>query len=47
MNADENGNPKIFKRSDGSSGSSFEVRADSVEFLSSKGEPAANDEVPF
>ena len=52
LSADENGNPKIFKRSDGSSGSSFEVRADSVQFLSSKGEtvpsePAFSDDIPF
>ena len=33
--ADENGGPRIFKKQDGSSGSSFEVTANTVRFLSS------------
>ena len=32
--ADETGNPRIYKRSDGSSGASFEVSASTVRFLS-------------
>ena len=53
LSSDEYGNPKVFKRNDGSSASSFEVRADSVQFLSGKGdtetaEPAfADDGIPF
>jgi len=52
LSADENGNPKVFKRNDGSSGSSFEVRADTVQFLSCKGEtdpgePTFADNIPF
>lgn len=34
--ADETGNPRIYKRSDGSSGASFEVSASTVRFLSSR-----------
>ena len=35
---DEKGNPRTFKRQDGTSGSSFDVIASTVRFLSSKGE---------
>ena len=34
----DSGNPRVFKRTDGSSASSFEVNASTVRFLSSKGE---------
>ena len=43
----ESGGPKVYERKDGTWGASYEVTADTVRFLSSKGEPAANDEVPF
>jgi len=42
MNADDKGGPRIFTRTDGSAGSSFEVTADTIKFLSSK--PADNGE---
>lgn len=39
MNADpKTGNPRVFQRQDGSSGSLFEVTAQTVKFLSSRGE---------
>jgi len=45
------GNPRIFKRQDGTEGASYEVNAREVKFLSSKsGEQAAQDDgdsVPF
>ena len=40
INADEDGNPKIFTRNDGSSGASYEVMAKNVRFLSTKSEEA-------
>ena len=43
---DESGNPRIFKRTDGSSGASFEVNASTVRFLSSKDEQE-EDELPL
>ncbi len=40
--ADEkNGGPRVYERKDGTFGASFEVRATTVRFLSSKGEGAA------
>jgi len=36
----ETGSPRLFKRTDGSTGSSFEVVASNVRFLSGKGESA-------
>ena len=46
MNADSNGNPRTFQRSDGTTGASFEVTANTVRFLSSKGEgPGSGEEV--
>jgi single-strand DNA-binding protein len=42
----ENGGPRIFTRQDGTSGASFEINAQTVRFLSSRGEggePAAED----
>jgi single-strand DNA-binding protein len=36
MNPDESGNPRVFQRSDGSYGASYEVTADTVKFLGSR-----------
>lgn len=36
LTADDNGNPKIWTRQDGTSGASFEVTAESVKFLDGK-----------
>lgn len=52
LNADENGNPRIWKKQDGESGANFEVTAHTVEFLSSRqsGETesqAAETDAPF
>ena len=38
MNADPKGNPRMYQRSDGTQGASFEVTALTVKFLSSRGE---------
>ena len=38
MNADPNGNPRIWTRQDGTPGASFDVTAFTVKFLSSRGE---------
>lgn len=50
----KNGNPKVFQRKDGSWGSSYEVYADTVRFLSSRSEdstaepaPSEDDDIPF
>lgn len=48
--ADETGSPRTYKKQDGSTGASFEVTADRIVFLSSKGETAdvpAGEEIPF
>ena len=49
LNPDENGNPRTFQRSDGTSGSTYEVVAEKVVFMDSYG--ASNDdsdeEIPF
>lgn len=34
LNADKNGNPKVFTKTDGSAGSNFELTAQNVKFLS-------------
>jgi len=44
LKADANGNPTVFKRSDGSYGSSFEVIAENVRFLSQKADIISNDQ---
>jgi single-strand DNA-binding protein len=44
MNADSNGNPRTFQRNDGTTGASFEVTANTVRFLSSRGETASSSE---
>ena len=41
------GGPKVFQRKDGTWGSSFEVTADAVKFLSGKADEPANEDVPF
>ncbi len=43
------GSPKVFQKKDGSWGSSYEVTADTVRFLSSRGESEqlTDEEVPF
>jgi single-strand DNA-binding protein len=38
MNADSNGNPRIWTKQDGSAGASFEVTALTVKFLSGRGD---------
>ena len=55
----ETGGPRMFTRNDGSAGSSYEVRADRVQFLGGRGdvqntddenfgeEPVEQDEIPF
>lgn len=40
------GNPKIFQKSDGSQGASYELRANEVEFLSPKGEGGQAQSAP-
>lgn len=52
LNPDKNtGAPKVFQKKDGSWGSSYEVTADTVRFLSSRGESEqvdeAADDIPF
>lgn len=56
LNADENGNPRIYNRQDGTPASSFEMTAEQVEFLGGRGSdngeeaPAAesmSEEIPF
>jgi len=43
------GGPRLFKRSDGSSGAAFEVNASNVRFLSGKGDNSSpvDDELPL
>jgi len=38
LQGDESGNPRTFQRKDGSWGASFEVRADTVRFVGSRGD---------
>jgi single-strand DNA-binding protein len=55
--ADENGNPRLWDRQDGTKGASFEVNAQTVRFLGSNGSAAqtvdtpdieeGEDEIPF
>jgi single-strand DNA-binding protein len=51
LNGDENGNPKIFKKQDGSASASFEMTANTVQFLSrvegQEAAPAQESEFPF
>ncbi|MBT3390264.1 MAG: single-stranded DNA-binding protein [Chloroflexi bacterium] len=55
----QTGAPRVFQRSDGSYGASFEITAQSVQFMSTRGEdetfqssgvsaaPEADDDIPF
>ncbi len=47
LRPDESGNPTVFQRKDGSWGSSYEVTADAVKFLSGKADELADVDVPF
>ena len=47
LKPDAGGNPRTYERKDGGWAASYEVTADTVRFLTGKGEPAANDDVPF
>ena len=50
LNPDKNtGSPKVFQKKDGSWGSNYEVTADTVRFLSGRGESEqlTDEEVPF
>jgi len=49
LRPDSNGNPTVFQRKDGSWGASYEVVAESVRFLTAKGEQveSADLDVPF
>lgn len=59
LQPDENGNPRIFQRNDGTAGASYEVRASSVQFLGKNGNGSGaaaptqeaqkeeEDEIPF
>lgn len=58
LNADESGNPRVFERSDGTSGASYEVTANTIKFLGSAGNGGGEeaheesgvpneDEIPF
>lgn len=40
--ADENGNPRIWNRQDGTPGASFEVNAQTVQFLGTRGDSPAD-----
>jgi len=44
MTADGNGNPRTYQRNDGTTSASFEVNANTVRFLSSKGEGSPSSE---
>jgi single-strand DNA-binding protein len=43
LNADKNGGPRVWTRQDGTPGASFEVTAQTVRFLSSRGEGGGGD----
>ena len=44
LKPDENGNPRIFNRKDGSPGSSYELTASTVKFLGGKGDAPSHNE---
>jgi single-strand DNA-binding protein len=44
MTADANGNPRTYQRNDGTTSASFEVNANTVRFLSSRGEGSSSGE---
>lgn len=43
LNPDENGSPRIWQKSDGTPGASFEITAEIVRFLSGRSESAAEE----
>ena len=49
LRPDENGNPNVYQRKDGTWASSYEITAESVRFLTAKGEApvVGYDSVPF
>jgi single-strand DNA-binding protein len=57
INADDSGNPRTWSRQDGSTSASYEITAQTVRFLSSRGDggesssyselPIDEDEIPF
>lgn len=50
LRPDENGNPRVYQRKDGEWAASYEVTAESVRFLTPKGEEnsaAVDEEYPF
>lgn len=50
LRPDESGNPTVYQRKDGSWGASYEVTAETVRFLTPKGEEngaAVDEDVPF
>jgi len=50
LRPDESGSPKVFQRKDGTWGASYEVTAETVRFLTPKGEEngaAVDEEYPF
>ena len=46
MNPDTNGNPRVWQKQDGTSGSSFEVNAQTVRFLTTRGESEGGGAAP-
>ena len=46
LRPDENGNPRVYERKDGTTGASFEVTAENVRFLDGKADSEPAD-VPF
>ena len=47
LRPDSNGNPTVFQRKDGTWGASYEITAESVRFLTPKGEDAPVEDYPF
>jgi single-strand DNA-binding protein len=47
LRPDSNGNPTVFQRKDGTWGASYEITAESVGFLTPKGEDAPVEDYPF
>ena len=47
LKADAQGNPRTFERKDGTRGASYEVTAETVRFLTPKGEDAPVEDYPF
>ena len=47
LRPDSNGNPTVFQRKDGTWSASYEITAESVRFLTPKGEDAPVEDYPF